>query len=55
MAYSIQDARDAAKKRPSARTPEEQRMVDDNRGDQGVRNNDHWSKGEQKIHGRAKS
>jgi hypothetical protein len=52
---NIGEARKAAEKRPSARTPAERRMVEDNKGDQQVRNNDHAAKEEERVYGPAKS
>lgn len=51
MGDNIGDARNAAKKTPSARTTEEQGLVDRNWGDQQVRNNDHDAKVHAKIYG----
>ncbi|MBC7459174.1 hypothetical protein H7200_00450 [Candidatus Saccharibacteria bacterium] len=48
---NLQDAKDAANKRPSQRSTAEQRIVDNNMGNQAVRNADHAAKAEQKTFG----
>jgi len=48
---TIQQARDAANKRPAMRTADEQRIVDSNMGDLSVRNANHEAERQQKIHG----
>jgi hypothetical protein len=48
---NLQDAKNAANKRPSQRSAAEQRIVDNNMGNQAVRNADHAAKQEQKTYG----
>jgi len=48
------DAIAAGKLRPSARTTDQQRMVDNNRGSQAVSNANHAAERQERIHGKAK-
>jgi hypothetical protein len=49
-----QQRRNAANKMPSARSAEEQRLVDTGRGSQAVRNADHEAQRQERIHGPAR-
>ena len=49
---NLQDALDAANVKPANRTPEQQGLVDRNKGNQKVRNADHCAKESQRIYGK---